>query len=888
MNPLTGQADKSQTKKSQTENRADYKILLNLGQGDWQTGFPTITAQLWEGDRPPAQFIGSLPPAPHLEEQYQHWQQLYEALYGSTALWRRAKQLVEQPSQQLSSPQLSSSQLSSSQDSLSQQNQPLTSRAASDFEFDTTEPTRVSRYDFNLRCQQLQADFNRWLTAAEFAPVERRIRTQLSPQTQVRVMLTAHVKAVLRFPWRLWQLFDDYPCAELSVSLPAYNRSLKQLPARTASVKILAVLGNDEGIDVEGDRQILAQLPSAEVTLLAQPTLAELQHQLWENAWDVFFFAGHSTSQGQGYLQVNATESLTIDQLKYALQRAITKGLQLAILNSCDGLGLAWSLADLHLPQTIVMREPVSDAIAQQFLIAFLSALSNGQSLYLSVREAREKLHGRTELGAYAAWLPVIVQNPSEAPPTWQGLTGQRSIEKAPIEQTGAASLTESSLTGSQAADTSAVSPREENFVRPERPSADAPVKSLDKQALGKSVAIAAAVLCIRWLGLLQPVELSAYDTLMKLRPAEAPDSRIVIVTVDGEAIEAQTSLERRGSLSDETLQATLSTLLSYEPRLVGLDLYRDFPVVVPALAETLSRPEIVGLCKGRDPGFDSSGIAPPPEMAASQVGFSDFIEDSDGVLRRQLLTLKPDATSPCISPYGFAVLIASQYLRGESSGDDSFQPSFTAKGDFKIGETVFPRLDSRTGGLQKMDNGGNQILLNYRALPTPDKIAVEVPLQKLLNGEVNPESIRDRLVLIGVTESSGDYWATPYYGVQGQARTSGVYLQAQMASQIMSAVLDDRPLIWVLPQWAEALSILSGAMIASVVTQRLLAWERWTWRGRASKPGLICFLSAGGLILMAWATLLTGGWLPLVPTLLTFCGGAISYRRITGVHLQE
>ncbi|MEM9165076.1 MAG: Chase2 sensor protein, partial [Cyanobacteria bacterium P01_F01_bin.4] len=68
----------------------EQQILLNLGQGDWQTGFASITAQLWENEQPPVQFIGSLPPAPQLGSQYQHWQQLYEALYGTQTSWRRA------------------------------------------------------------------------------------------------------------------------------------------------------------------------------------------------------------------------------------------------------------------------------------------------------------------------------------------------------------------------------------------------------------------------------------------------------------------------------------------------------------------------------------------------------------------------------------------------------------------------------------------------------------------------------------------------------------------------------------------------------------------------------------------------------------------------------
>ncbi|MEM9151760.1 MAG: hypothetical protein AAGB19_15065, partial [Cyanobacteria bacterium P01_F01_bin.3] len=43
---------------SKSKQNADCKILLNLGQGDWQTGFPNVIAQLWEGDQPPVQFTG--------------------------------------------------------------------------------------------------------------------------------------------------------------------------------------------------------------------------------------------------------------------------------------------------------------------------------------------------------------------------------------------------------------------------------------------------------------------------------------------------------------------------------------------------------------------------------------------------------------------------------------------------------------------------------------------------------------------------------------------------------------------------------------------------------------------------------------------------------------
>ena len=40
-------------------------VVISLGNGDLKSGFPTVTAQLWEADTPsPMKFTGSLPAAP--------------------------------------------------------------------------------------------------------------------------------------------------------------------------------------------------------------------------------------------------------------------------------------------------------------------------------------------------------------------------------------------------------------------------------------------------------------------------------------------------------------------------------------------------------------------------------------------------------------------------------------------------------------------------------------------------------------------------------------------------------------------------------------------------------------------------------------------------------
>lgn len=191
--------------------------------------------------------------------------------------------------------------------------------------------------------------------------------------------------------------------------------------------KVSAIFGNSKGIDLRKERIFLEQLSAqAEIEFLLEPRLEILNEQLWQE-WDILFFAGHSYSKERGIIQLNRTDAIALEQLKYALKKAISKGLKLTIFNSCDGLGLAQALFDLHIPQVIIMREPVPDVVAQEFLKHFLATFSSGQSLYTSVREAREKLQKLEGKYACATWLPVICQNPAQMPTTWQEWCGTKS-----------------------------------------------------------------------------------------------------------------------------------------------------------------------------------------------------------------------------------------------------------------------------------------------------------------------------------------------------------------------------------------------------------------------------------------------------------------------------
>ncbi|MGF1538377.1 MAG: CHASE2 domain-containing protein [Elainellaceae cyanobacterium] len=784
------------------------RALLTLGQGDWQQGFASITLQLWEASSSsPVQFSGSLPAAPELGQTFQQWRSLYAALYGNCGIWRR----------------------SFSSDAAA-------SGAGFPIEIDDEGVTHVSVTEFIQLGQDLRQQLNGWLESSAFRSVERQLRTHLSRSDEIRIILAAQSQAVLRYPWHLWQLLEDYPQAELALSPIDYQRSIKKPQTKTPSqVSVLAVIGNAHGIDVATDQQLLSALPRAAVTLLAEPTLDELNQQLWQGTWDVLFFAGHSSSRTEGVLQLNRRDTITLAQLKYGLRNAIAQGLQLAIFNSCDGLGLACALADLNIPQVIVMREPVPDGVAHAFLKHFLTAFSSNQPLYLAVRAAREQLQPLESLCPCATWLPVIVQNPAELPISWQALQGN------PIPATAPAAP---------------------------------PTKLLparEWRSLWAPLAATATVVGLRLLGALEPVELYAFDRLMRLRPAEPPDPRFLVVALSEADIRAQPA-DRRGSLSDESLSQLLLTLDRYQARVVGLDIYRDYPVspTAPQLAMQLSSGNLVGVCKSRDPTVDPIGVDPPPELAEDLVGFSDFLDDSDGVVRRHLIGLEADPAATCTTSYAFSARLAFIYLQSEG-----ITPSFDADGNLVMGEAVFPRLHRRSGGYQPMDAGGNQILLNYRALPSPSAIANQVSLTQMLSGQVNPGAIADRIVLIGVTANSlTDDWATPY-GASSGDKTSGVFLQAQMTSQLISAALGERPALRVWPLWGGVLWIGIWAVLGWGVAdlmQSLGGQRQW---------GLVLSGLGLGLLLGGSLWLLVGGvWVPLVPAALAFVGSGFATVR--------
>ncbi|NER39234.1 MAG: CHAT domain-containing protein [Oscillatoria sp. SIO1A7] len=358
---------------------------IKIIEGNFDSGFATTLRTVWEDGRA-CEIDGRLPPAPRVAEQYETWQRTYRHVLEG---FHSRLQPVEQ------------------------------------------QQTNVS---IQHSAELLQESLNDWLNSGDrgFQPLRDQLLRTLGDRPS-RLLLTIKTKnlELWRLPWHLWDILEsDRLEAALSFSNCFSNCSGNNLGnnlgnyqearppncrAQGEPLKILAILGNSEGIDTQTDRRLLEQIPGADITCLLEPSRKEISDRLWEQPWDILFFAGHSHTEAagngaKGRIYINEQDSLTIQELKFALKQAIQSGLKLAIFNSCDGLGLARQLAALNLPQAIVMREPIPDAIAREFLKYFLQEFAtNRQVLQRAVRQARERLQGLEDRFPCASWLPVMV-----------------------------------------------------------------------------------------------------------------------------------------------------------------------------------------------------------------------------------------------------------------------------------------------------------------------------------------------------------------------------------------------------------------------------------------------------------------------------------------------
>ncbi len=319
------------------------------------------------------------------------------------------------------------------------------------------------------------------------------------------------------------------------------------------------------------------------------------------------------------------------------------------------------------------------------------------------------------------------------------------------------------------------------------------------------------AIVSLHNTGNLERLELAAYDWYIRLRPAlPIPNSRIVLVGITESDIHAQ----GRWPLSDATLAQVLTKLTQYEPRAIGVNIYRD--VDVPPghaeLEEVLIQHDTIIM-----PMFSGDGrksIAPPSVLAdTEQVGFVDILVDPDGTVRRGLLFVGNENTIY----YAFALRLVLLYLQAEGvfSQSDPDNPQY-----LRLGPTTIRRFETNDGGYVRADARGYQFLLDFRDTP---QTFPSFSLASLLSGEIGLNAIKDKIVLIGaMAESVPNTFYTPLsLGLQADQHIQGLVLHASIVSQLLRSALDGIGPMHVVSDGYEWGWIVLWALLGGVVGSR-------------------------------------------------------------------
>jgi len=360
-------------------------------------------------------------------------------------------------------------------------------------------------------------------------------------------------------------------------------------------------------------------------------------------------------------------------------------------------------------------------------------------------------------------------------------------------------------------------------------------------------IVVLCLVIIARLTGSMQSLEWLVFDSFLRLRVAEPIDERILIVGINEDDIR-----DVGYPIPDKEMATLLKKLQSYAPRAIGLDIVRDLPVEPGhgELVNTLKDSKnLIGIEKVLPQTVD-----PPPDLPNKQVGFVDQIPDADGKLRRSLL----GTTTAKGYKFALSLKLAEIYLAHEGMKLEH------GIGDtIRFGNTELPRVFSNSGGYVRTDTGGFQVLLNFRSGRERFR---RITLGDIKAGKFQPEWIRDRIVIIGMTAPSAKDFTTtsaiPSAKFAPPGQVYGVEIHAHAVSQIISAFVDSRPLLKTWKHEWEYLWIIAWGFLGIA-------------NARLNKFPLINLLAIGIasfiLILVSYLFLVWGWWIPLTPAIIIY-----------------
>lgn len=409
------------------------------------------------------------------------------------------------------------------------------------------------------------------------------------------------------------------------------------------------------------------------------------------------------------------------------------------------------------------------------------------------------------------------------------------------------------------------------------------------------AVSISIMIIMSSLTGIFQAMEWSLWDRFFRWRSREVPDPDIVIVTID----ESDINQVEQWPVSDNLLADLLEEVKAQNPRVIGLNLYRNLPIGEgQARLEEIYRttPNLIGIKK--TVGIE---VAPPEILeAAGQIGFTDLMLDKDGVVRRSLVTV--DSGDPDHPEASLSTQLALKFLEKEGIAVELEEPRWRSPFDrrtyVRLGKAVFTPFLENDGGYVRADHGGFQLLLNYRSTP---KSFFTVSMRDVLRGEMPPElvqdvktpALQDRIVLIGIVANSiRDSLETPLSkdALNHSTMMPGVFIHAQATSQLIRAAKDGRPLFRVWSEPGEWCWIFLWSAIGAGGRWYLLSLKPLKRRVFAHNLLFAGYLVVGAIALVgfSYGSFLLGWWVPVIPAYFAFASSVLLIGSYYNHELQK
>ncbi|NEO03119.1 MAG: histidine kinase, partial [Moorea sp. SIO3I7] len=158
--------------------------------------------------------------------------------------------------------------------------------------------------------------FDRWLRDGELYEIREEIAKAATDSSSNRrywvdIILTCNCPELTRLPWEAWEIstttrtnlsgFGTIRIARVSNTIHAGISHDKIIPGIRRRARVLAILGDEKGLDFKEDRKALAHLsklseikfigwqPGKDSTSLKQEIVKEIANP---RGWDILFFAG--------------------------------------------------------------------------------------------------------------------------------------------------------------------------------------------------------------------------------------------------------------------------------------------------------------------------------------------------------------------------------------------------------------------------------------------------------------------------------------------------------------------------------------------------------------------------------------------------------------------